>query len=430
MKVGTTKLAVLLALGGSVMVLVATSLVAMTVFRNFAEQEAEAEAGRFGEAAARVALAPFLTDELVARESGALAVLDRAGTALIEDGRAAHVKVWTREGLVLWADEERLRGRTFELDDAELALFDTLGVSVELSGLDRQENQFDVPEAAELLEVYFAVETASGERLLVETYYPATMVDELAARYRSRFMPVLLGGLALLTLAQLQLVILLSHRLSKLRADRERLLDQVISVSDAERRRIAAEVHDGAVQELIGITYGLSAAAEQAPESLSPKLRTLAASARNTTRSLRSLLMSIYPYEVPEGGWVAGLQDLIVSLQEHGVEVEIQAPNRRLAPVEEQLLLRVSREALRNVSAHSGATRVLIVVTERSGAPVLEISDNGMGFSAATLEESRRGGHLGLQLLSDLAANAGADLDVRSQPGDGTTVRLELAGAK
>ncbi len=430
MKVGTTKVAVLLALGGSLVVFVATSLIAMAVFRNLAEQEAEVEAGRFGEAAGRVALAPFLTDNLVRQNEAALADLDRAGMALIEDGGAAHVKVWTRDGLILWADDERLQGQTFELEAAELALFDTLGVSVGLSRLDNPENQFDDATEAGLLEVYFAVETASGEALLVETYYPGTIVDELASGYRSRFMPVLLGGLVLLTLSQVQLVILLSRRLSRLRADRERLLDQVISVSDAERRRIAAEVHDGAVQELIGITYGLSAAADQAPESLSPTLRLLAASARSTTRSLRSLLMSIYPYEVPEDGWVAGLQDLIASLQEQGVEVEIRAPDRRLAPVEEQLLLRVSREALRNVSAHAGASRVLIVVSERDGAPVLEISDDGVGFSPITLAESRRGGHLGLQLLSDLAANVGADLDVRSRPGDGTTVRLELAGAR
>ncbi|MFN0028905.1 MAG: sensor histidine kinase, partial [Acidimicrobiales bacterium] len=426
----TTKLAVVLALSGSVAVFVATALIATAVFRNLAEQEAEAQAGRFGEAAARVALAPFLTDNLVRQDIAALADLHTAGTALIEDGGAAHVKVWTRGGLILWADDERLHGQTFQLEEAELALFDTLGVSVELSRLDNPENQFDEPSGAGLLEVYFAVETAAGEPLLVETYYPGTIVDDLASSYRSRFMPLLLGGLVLLTLAQVQLVILLSRRLSRLRADRERLLDQVISVSDAERRRIAGEVHDGAVQELIGIAYGLSAAADQAPESLRPTLRGLAASARNTTRSLRSLLMSIYPYEVPEDGWVAGLQDLISSLQEHGVEVEIRVPDRRLAPVEEQLLLRVSREALRNVSAHAGASRVLIVVSQQASGPLLEITDDGVGFSPNTLAESRRGGHLGLQLLSDLAANVGADLDVRSQPGDGTTVRLELAGAK
>ena len=427
---GTTKVAVILALLGSIAVFIVTTLSAFALFRSAAMEEAEVQAGQRGEVVGRVALAPFLTDELVDLDPVAVSSLDRAGTTLIADGGASHVKVWSRAGMVLWADEKRLWGRTFPMDAEQRSLFESLGVSIALSDLDRQENEFDSVEGPQLLEVYFAMQTAQGQPVLVETYYPMSMVDEIAAEYRQRFLPVLFGGLALLTLAQVHLVILLARRLSRLRAERERLLAQVISVSDAERRRIAAEVHDGSVQELIGMSFALSAAVDAAPEDMKESLRTLAASARTTVRSLRSLLMSIYPFEVPDEGWAAGIEDLVGSLRLSGIDVEVRVPNQRMSPMEELLLLRVAREALRNTSAHAGASRVEVVVTEHRGAAVLEVADNGVGFSAETVAGRRRDGHLGLQLLSDLAANVGADLDVLSRPGQGTTVRLELAGKR
>ena len=104
---------------------------------------------------------------------------------------------------------------------------------------------------------------------------------------------------------------------------RERLLERVISASDAERRRIAAEVHDGAVQDLIGVMYALEAAADETEEPTHQRLHDLAASTRTTVRRLRSLLNSIYPVEVPESGWANGFTDLVAALEAHGVSVTI-----------------------------------------------------------------------------------------------------------
>ena len=103
----------------------------------------------------------------------------------------------------------------------------------------------------------------------------------------------------------------MTHRLRRLQTEREHLLERVIASSDIERRRIAAEVHDGAVQDLIGITFSLSAAADESPPPMSDRLGGLAVATRHTVRSLRSLLNSIYPVQVPESGWAAGLDDTI-----------------------------------------------------------------------------------------------------------------------
>jgi len=98
----------------------------------------------------------------------------------------------------------------------------------------------------------------------------------------------------------------------------------------------------------------------------------------------------------------------------------------RLSPGNELLLLRVGREALRNIDAHAHASQVDITMTKTANAVTLLIADNGVGFDGETAASQRRVGHLGLQLLRDLSEDMGAVLVVDSQPGSGTTVHLEL----
>jgi len=205
----------------------------------------------------------------------------------------------------------------------------------------------------------------------------------------------------------------------------------VINASDAERRRIAAEVHDGAVQDLIGISYSLEAKADVAQGELQEELHELASSTRTTVRRLRSVLNSIYPVEVPESGWSEGFEDLVQALEEQGVQVHRDIEPVALAPIDELLLLRVTRESLRNVAAHAEATNVVVRLhQQRLGRLTLEVRDDGHGFTADKADHSRVNGHLGLQLLHDLANDMGADLTIDSEPGVGTSLRLELMGQR
>ena len=300
-----------------------------------------------------------------------------------------------------------------------------------MSDLSKAENVFDrVAGEDKLLEVYFDASTTDGQSVLVETYYPYSLVTERADRLKARFMPLMIAALALLTVAQVPLAIRLARRLSRFQRERERLLERVIDASDTERRRIAGEVHDGAVQDLIGVTYSLEANAEHAPEPLAESLRGLARSNRTTVRRLRSLLNSIYPVEVPEEGWSSGLNDLVAALAEREIQVQLDVANVRLTPIDELLLLRITREALRNIAAHASASQVVVRLLATRGRLILEVTDDGQGFSKADADSSRRSGHLGLQLMNDLAADVGASLDVESVLGIGTTVRLELGGQR
>lgn len=397
------------------------------LFRRSSENSAVQDAGTYGELSGRAALAPFVTDDLLIGSPTAIKKMDVAGRALIEQGGAKHVKVWSVEGKVLWADEKLLIGQVFAFEGAEKELLDGEGVLSNLSKLDKDENKFEIAAGEKsLLQVYFGWKTPSGTPVVVETYYPTSLVSDRAADQRRSFLPLLLGGLGLLMVAQIPLARALAHRLKKLQKEREHLLERVIVSSDVERQRIAAEVHDGAVQDLIGITFSLSAAADEAPQPMSSRLSGLASATRHTVRSLRSLLNSIYPVQVPNDGWAAGLDAIINALRQRGVSVNIDVPDIRLAPANELLLLRVTLEALRNVDAHAHATQVDIILTKTGNAVTLSITDNGIGFDKEMAISQRQIGHLGLQLLRDLAQDMGASLVVDSTPGSGTTLHLEL----
>lgn len=425
--------AVVVSIIGSLLAFVAIAIGLFYATNSAAEAEALNEAGAAGEVTARVALAPFLVPELLQQDPEAIADLDAAAGTLNRTVQMTRLKVWSEDSVVLWSDDPELIGSVYPLADEETELFSTLGATVEVSDLSKEENELEVAQGeSRAVEVYFGAEMTSGpQRVLVETYFPYELVSDQATELRQRFMPLLILGLGLLTIAQVPLALLLARRLSRATRERERLLERVITASDAERRRISAAVHDGAVQDLIGISYTIEAKADTAPEPLDDTLHEIAGSTRTVIRSLRSILNSIYPVEVPPEGWDAGLDDLVQALESSGVAVTLDIDDVELAPMDGLLFLRVTREALRNVATHADASHVLVrLEQQRLGRLVLQVNDDGRGFTAANADSSRSEGHLGLQLLYDLANDVGADLTIDSTPGVGTNLRLELMGQR
>jgi signal transduction histidine kinase len=423
---------ILLSIIGSLIAFVAISLGLLWVTVKSAEHEALKEAGKAGELSARVALAPYLTAGLLQRNPTDVAALDKAGQTFIQSGNVVRLKVWSQSQQVLWSDERKLDGQYFTLEPDEMGLFASQTAIVDISNLKKVENTLEVAQGnTKLLEVYFGAKALNGEPVLVETYYPYSLVSESVNDLRARFLPLVIGGLALLTIAQVPVSIMLARRLSRSQRDREHLLERAINASDAERRRIAAEVHDGAVQDLIGISYSLEARAEAATGEMKEDLADLASGTRSTVRRLRSVLNSIYPVEVPERGWSEGFDDLVQLLEDQGVAVTREISDVRLAAIDELLLLRVTRESLRNVAAHAEAHHVVVSFNaQRMGRLVLEVTDDGQGFTSERADHSRVNGHLGLQLLHDLANDRGAELTIASLPGEGTSLRLELMGQR
>jgi two-component system NarL family sensor kinase len=112
----------------------------------------------------------------------------------------------------------------------------------------------------------------------------------------------------------------------------------------------------------------------------------------------------------------------------HGIDTELDvAEDLDVSPEIEQLLFRAAAEAVRNVQRHSDAQSVAVRVSATADRVRLEVSDDGVGFSAAEREQRQAEGHVGLTLLEELANRRGGSLDVSSAPGEGTRFVLEVS---
>jgi signal transduction histidine kinase len=245
------------------------------------------------------------------------------------------------------------------------------------------------------------------------------------------FAALLLASLVLLWLVQVPLAWGLGDRLRRSQREREELLTHAIEASADERRRIAGELHDGVVQDLAGISYSLSAAADRAAPGTPPDardaLREGAAGTRDSMRRIRSLLVDIHPPNLRASGLEAALSDLLAPLAAHGIETSLVVEDGvELDSRTEQLVYRAAAEAIRNVEKHAGATRVSVRYSVGDGLARLDVADDGRGLTADERERSRAEGHVGLSLLDELASRHGGRLVVDSSPGSGTQVLLEV----
>jgi signal transduction histidine kinase len=110
----------------------------------------------------------------------------------------------------------------------------------------------------------------------------------------------------------------------------------------------------------------------------------------------------------------------------HGVEIELRVEGAIGGePERDAAVLRIAHEALHNALRHAGAQQVAVRVEQGDGALVVEVRDDGVGFEPDRAELRSR--HLGLTSMEERAKELGGHLEIRSAPGRGTVVRLEVA---
>lgn len=334
-----------------------------------------------------------------------------------------HVKLWSPDGRVLYSTESQLIGRSFTLGDDELDVLTRSGTEADVSDLSAPENQFERNEG-KLLEVYAGLRAPSGRRVLFETYRPDSLIQGDERRLRSTFAPVLAAAVLLLALLMLPLVLGMARRLERGRREREDLLRRALDASVRERTRIARDLHDGPVQRLSGVAFSLGAAERSDGGGRDrDAIRTSAEQVRETMRELRGTLTELYPPNLERQGLQSALGDMLAPLRAAGIGTHLEVDSRLdTGPEPEAALFRAAQEATRNVLAHAHAKQVSVVVARENGRAVIDITDDGVGFSPDQGAE----GHLGLQLLDDLARDHGGRLEVDSEPGSGTRVRLEV----
>jgi signal transduction histidine kinase len=400
------------------------------LFRDVGESEALRDARQYALLTGQGIVEPELSRIFIDGDEQALARMDTVVQERVLGERVVRVKVWSRGGRIVYSDEPRLIGSTYALDESKLEVLETGGARAERSSLDGPENRFEKG-FGELYEVYLPIRAADGTPLVYETYQRASSVTSTGRRIWLPFAALLLASLLLLWLVQVPLAWRLAQRLRRSQLDREAFLVRSVEASANERRRIAADLHDGVVQDLAGISYTLSAAADSTVDRPSPALReTLheaAGSTRESMRRLRSLLVEIHPPNLRSAGIEAALADLLAPLPSHGIETSLQVTDEAALSEETELLFyRAGGEAIRNVVSHSDATRVSVRIDVAGHLARLEVTDDGKGFTVAERKLRRSEGHVGLSLLDELAVRAGGMLEVSSTPGIGTSVVLEV----
>lgn len=416
-------------MASGLLAVVLVSLLGVWLIRRAGEAEAVRDAKDQTRIAALASVEPALSDGLVRGDPKAIEAVDRAvqervlGDAAIKSG-IARIKIWDRSGRVVYSDEARLIGAHYAMSAADLAEFRNRTPQADVSDLSKPENRFE-RKFGRLLEVYLPVRTPGGVPLRYETYYRSSFISARGNRIFRQFAPAMLGALVLLALIQLPLAWRLARRVERGQAERERLLSRAIEASDLERRRIARDLHDGVVQDLAGVSYSLSAAAEGAPAPFDAELREAAAETRHGIGQLRTLLVEIYPPELHRAGLEAALSDLLAASEARGLETALHLEEGvRLDRETEALFFRVAQEALRNVTRHAGAAQVRVDVSASNGRARLLVEDDGRGFDPDTASEE---GHFGLRMLGDLVRDAGGALVIDSTQGGGTRVSVEAA---
>jgi signal transduction histidine kinase len=218
--------------------------------------------------------------------------------------------------------------------------------------------------------------------------------------------------------AQAGLVLRNARLIEDLKASRQRL----VAAQDEERRRIERNIHDGAQQQLVALAVKLKLAdtlVGRDEERAHAMLADLHVETNQALEDLRDLARGIYPPLLADKGLAAALES---QGRKSVVPVSVESDGIGRYPQEVEAAVYFScLEALQNVAKYAGATKATVRLAQTNGDLTFEVSDDGIGFDPAA---ASRGS--GLQGIADRLAALGGELDVRSAPGDGTTVSGRL----
>ncbi len=392
-----------------------------------ATTEALGQAEATGRGVAEGIVAPLVTSELRAGDPAALAHLDALMRNRMSDGSIFRIKIWTADQRILYSDRADLIGRHYPLEHADLALLGTTNASAAISDLQHSENVDERGTHGQAVEVYAGFVGADGSPLIFEAYLPAGAVYQNAYRLERALLPLSLGSVTLLLALLMPLAVSMARRVERIQAERNRLLSASISSSDNERRRIARDLHDTVVQDLVGLSYSLSAVAQVASsppddEAARRTARSAAAVVRRDVAALRTLIGDIYPPELGAGQLPGAVAALLETTAGPRIRTHLAAPPVMDLPVDAAVLVyRVIREALRNTVKHAEAHVVGVELVQRDGAVVAVVTDDGVG-----MRDQAQHGHLGLRLLADTVRDAGGTFDLTSCPGGGVRVTARV----
>ncbi|KUM67494.1 HAMP domain-containing sensor histidine kinase [Streptomyces griseorubiginosus] len=210
--------------------------------------------------------------------------------------------------------------------------------------------------------------------------------------------------------------------LERLEHERAASSARALSAQEAERRRIAQELHDEVGQSMTAILLSLERAADEADEPLRGELRQMQEITRGSLDEVRRLVRRLRPGVLEDLGLVSALTSLTGEFATHVALRVMRRFDTGLPALDQQtelVLYRVAQEALTNAARHAEADKVEVSLRHSGETVVLTVVDDGRGTQAAPEGAGMRG-------MRERALLVGATLDVTSQPRAGTEVRLTV----
>ena len=212
----------------------------------------------------------------------------------------------------------------------------------------------------------------------------------------------------------------------------QHLAGRLIEAQDAERARVARDLHDDVSQQLAGVSIALSSLkhrmeAAQVSEELKADLRALHQRAAALAQNVRQLSHDLHPTVLRHGGLVAALTSYCAELERsHGPVLTCSAEGdfATVAPDVALCLYRIAQEALRNVVAHAGASGGQVRLLRSGDHAEMTIADDGKGFDVARSLE--RGKGLGLVSIRERVRLAGGTVSFEADRNQGTRVRVQV----
>lgn len=336
----------------------------------------------------------------------------------------SHIKLWTQDGTIMWADDKSLVDRRFELQPDVASLFGTEHVTAELSDLDKAENLHERG-SGRLVEVYVGAFDSDGRPWVFEAYLSTQAMERNQSAIVAGMLPLALGGILLFQLTVMPLALSLARRVQRSQQERRKLLRHALLASELERRRIAQDLHDGVIQDLAGLNLTLALVKGQLRDTeqgarAGRALDEVSAVLAKDVPALRSVLTDVYPPDLANTGLLPAVEDLALRAEDAGLTVRLHVSEPFDASfVANRLTYRVVREGLRNAVKHAPGSFVRIFLLRRGPEVVVQVVDHGPGLGERSEPRKR---HLGLRLLEDTLRDLGGRLDLSNAAGGGAVL--------
>ncbi|MET4276238.1 MULTISPECIES: sensor histidine kinase [unclassified Bradyrhizobium] len=377
--------------------------------------------------------------------------LDAVAELLKSRRHVASVKIWARDGAIVYSTQKGLIGKRFPTTDLTPSLQGEIRAG--MADLEDDDSEFERSLSMPLYEMFLPLYKNETERIIAvaEIYEDArALLRDQASAIRGAWLVV--GSVGLVTLLALFIVVhrgsttikrqksaikqrfrekvLLHRKNDVLKSETEDALRTAARIDDLVHTRLGAELHDGPAQ-LISFALLRIEGLEQELDGRTLKARALLTEFRNALqdalKELRAIAADLLLPDLGDCGDLTQMLRKIIRAHEGRaaclVDFETTGVPEKLPRDEVRCVVRVAQEALNNAFKHSGSDRQTVMVNYGAGLLRLSVRDRGCGFSGTTAD-SRSG--LGMIGMASRVRALGGTFSVISGPGQGTEILCEL----